>query len=303
MSFKLTNSLSSLLSFSFAGALLFVGSSVAQSIDKVDDTRFLLAIEQGYSLYRDGTRFPLFSPFTWVDKVCLERSGERQAGVVKSFFDLTTSITGRLTRLEIVDSLIDCSPDASMTISFSRSLAEVKSKIATVDELFQLYQKFDGTRQVEFVGFASIDSILKAALVVVNWNNENSDEWNSSILVQELFQAYLGGNDVPWQGDYFSLLHEVNPFPDMNGPVPYSLAWKRQKFRVNPAGLCPVDVFAMSAIAQYMAEVTESIVRDGPTSRGLINFSWDQREPLRRDVAKVQSEFARFELVLDEKCW
>lgn len=283
--------------------VLFAGSVAAQTVDTIDDTLFLLAVEQGYSLNRDRARQPLITPFTWMNSVCLERSGEAEAKIVESFFDLATFVSGNAAQLKIVDSAIDCPADVGLVIAFSQSNEDAQSKIALVNENFDTAHTYDATDQLEFVGMAHIDAVAHATLVISNWNRNAPYEWNAPILVQELFQAYLGGNDVPWQGAYFSLLHEVNPFPDMNGPEPYSLSWKEEKFRLNPGGLCPADVFAMAAITRYVADTTKNAGLTTQTSRGLINFSWDQREPLRREVVKVEGAATRFDLVLDDKCW
>jgi hypothetical protein len=291
----------SVSTFILAGALVFASIPAAHSTQVIEDKQFLIGIEQGYSLYRDRARYPLIAPLTWIDTACLERGSELEADIVNSFFELTSFVTGRGARIEMVSSVKDCPLGSDLTIIFSRSLEEADLKIALVNERFGAAHRFDKPSSEESVGLASIDIVSKSALVVVNLEGDVPERWNTAILLQELFQAYLGGNDVPWQTEYFSLLHEVDPYPDETGPAPFSRAWKEAKFRVNPTGLCPVDVFAMAAISKYLSNA--NVEMTGPTSRGLINFSWDRKDSIRRDVEKVGSDLVRFSRILDVTCW
>lgn len=263
----------------------------------------ILLLEQGFSLFRDRNRYPLWTPFEWQKDACIIAADSSGLALVETFFRLTAEITGnRVSSLPAMQAS-SCPVASDLFVLFSTTPDEALNRILVIDTVAGTsFSKSVTVEENEF-DFAAIDFYDEKALVSVIWNAGDSEEWRNAILIQELFQVYTGGNDVNWQGEFFSILHEVDPDPAAVKFVANSSAWKSAKLEQNAVGLCSSDIFVVAALSSYTKHAKKNLGLPSLSSRNLLNHAWENRATLMEPIELTANGWNAYELILDRRCW
>lgn len=256
-------------------------SIILQPASALDRLTAIAVLEQGFSSIKDRNRAPLTVPFSWITAACVISDSESASATASAFLDLLSRTVGKQITLLKSTSVAACDDRANFFIRLTGTRADVKRDMIYINGLVPR----ESAESIDLENFPSGLALWSAesyAYAWTDWDDGRPAELNWATMIEEVFQAFSGGQDVQWGGSFFSILQEVG-----NDEGLYSGIHDVSRLERNARGLCKVDVFALVALTTYLNRTKTDEFGTNWTSGGLLDYTNIEFERILRGADNV----------------